>query len=239
MREWTGQATMVVSIDVTSADARMETVADACRRYAIGATWAVNHPAATDWAVGWAQKGHEVALLGDDGWVGTKVARTRFARHLAQRMEAAHDAGLQISTLVLRAAEIHRHLDLLVKHRISMVRTSEVVPVTRAIKPKNLRFGVWHAQPNLTVPGAGFWQPLTMRRTLHQTIQTKGLLHVVVDAAVVEPDSRHLRTLAWLFQWATQQRMRGDLQVLTLSQLASRLRPKQATPSRSILRRAA
>src|SRR2546423_13638418 len=85
---------------------------------AIPATWAVADPmlsAATESILA-AQCGHEIAVLGDQAWLGPGCGHDRLARELTRRFTIPRKAGIPVSTLALRNVEHVGDLDLLLKH---------------------------------------------------------------------------------------------------------------------------
>src|SRR5262245_23352777 len=74
------------------------------RSAGIPATWAVADPmlsAATEQILA-ADSRHEIAVLGDQAWLGPGCGRARLARELARRISAPRKNGLPVSTLALR-----------------------------------------------------------------------------------------------------------------------------------------
>src|SRR5262245_64047464 len=112
--DWTG--TLVLSIDLELDPVRHERLLERqldlvrselvalTKAAAIPATWAVADPvlsAATDSILA-ANCGHEIAVLGDQAWLGPGCGRERLARELARRFSAPRKAGIPVSTLAVR-----------------------------------------------------------------------------------------------------------------------------------------
>src|SRR5437899_2304439 len=129
--DWTG--TLVLSIDVEldleRHEAHLERRLDEVRSQlvamtraaAIPATWAVADPmlsAASDSILA-AGCGHEIAVLGDQAWLGPGCGRARLARELARRFSVPGKAGIPVSTLALRNVKQVIDLDLLIDHGVT------------------------------------------------------------------------------------------------------------------------
>lgn len=169
---------------------------------------------------------HEIAVLGDRAWVGRGAGRTRFARELARRVEGAQKSGLVVSTLALRHVELDENLDLLVKHRISVVRHSE--PARREFVPRSLRFGVWEAPVSGRLPTKQNWLFGGLSGAARRVAQTVafhgGFAHLVIDGPELsEYGHSGFRHAERMFQFLRQLRDSGQLSVVTLSTLAARL----------------
>ena len=224
-------------------------------KYQIPATWAVADPAvsaATDRLVS-AGAGHEIAVLGDQSWVGREAGRSRFSRELTRRVSRGRSAGLTISTLVLRNVVLDDHLDLVVKEGISAVRsdyagsTGSGLLRRRAVaEPRSLRFGLWDLPAATRLPGESRWLPSgggarSARRGIDRAIATRAVYQLMIDGlllAVRSPSA--LRLLERVLRHVDQRRQQGTLTVATLAGTAALLAGnRQGTPSHSILRPAA
>lgn len=214
-------------------------------KYDVPATWGLADPAvsaARDTLAG-AKPGHEIAILGDPSWVGHEAGRSRFARELTRRTTRARAAGLAVSTLLLRAANLTDHLDIAVKHGITAVRNSAVV---RSRAPQQLRYGLWHIPASEQLPGASRWRiggggGWSIGRQIRLAGQPYSVVHVAVDALrMAERGAGALHVLESVVRQAAAQRVRGSLAIETLAVTARRLTGARVSlPSRSILRRAA
>src|SRR5688500_12177459 len=71
------------------------------RTHAMPATWAVADPmlSVASESILSAGCGHELAVLGDQAWLGPGCGRARLARELARRFSAPRKAGIAVSTL--------------------------------------------------------------------------------------------------------------------------------------------
>jgi len=243
-------ATLVLSIDLLDADDRSaacdrelaERLLHIVRARRLPVTWAVARPGATplvDTRFGCGAEA-EVALLGDESWVGGRAGRTRFAHELGERIRVARDAGLHVSTLAVRDLVLRDHLDLLVKHRISVIRG----PATKDkslgdLQPQSPRFGVWYAGASLVTPQPEGWNwggtNRAVRRAVRKAIQTGGFLQIVVEAErLTTPRALHQFDL--MTAHLQRQRDKGLLRLRTLRGVVQRLIPRSSPiSSRSVL----
>lgn len=218
------------------------------RALKLPATWAVAdpvHSAATDEILASNTK-HEIAVLGDETWVGASAGRMRFAHELSRRVESARAAGYAVSTLALRGVQLEDHSDLLVKQRISAVRQAgiDLRNQTQLVRPQSVRFGVWNVSGSHGIPqtgrrwiGSGL---ISLRHAVNQSIRQNRVVHLVIDGpAVVDDNLRALRTLERFLSYAKRQQDRGLLKVATIQQLVSRFSQPRIKPARSVLRNAA
>src|SRR5262245_51527904 len=124
--------------------------------YRLPATWAIGDPAhsATTAFVTLSAVPHELALLGDQHWLGPTAGRTRFARELARRVTQARAQGIEVATIVPRVAPIGEHIDLVVKHGLRAVAASLETPGNRAPNagPRTLHYGVWEFATSEKLP---------------------------------------------------------------------------------------
>ncbi len=229
-------------------------LADLLAKYRVAATWALADPAvsaATD-RVTHSGAAHEIAILGDRSWVGREAGRTRFARELARRVTRGRAAGFDISTLLLRDAELDDHLDLVVKQGLSAI-ASGASSVDRswfsgrsAAPPLSLRFGLWSIPTQATLPGsrASLWLgggSNRVRRLIDAAIVQRGICHVSINGlAVAAKGPSALHSIERVLRHADKRRAQGTLCLATLAAASQRLTGgRQAAPARSILRPAA
>lgn len=209
-------------------------------------TWAVSdpaHSAATSLILRSAVE-HELAILGDTYWLGPTAGRTRFARELARRMLQARSAGIHVTTLVPRVATIERHIDLLVKQRISAICGGVVSePSQQLPSPRALHYGVWELPVTCGLPVRSSWFSrggwATWRR-IRRAAHEAATFHLLIDAPAITQDARRAeKTVAWLMRRVAELRDRGLVDVETLRAAASRLASVPApAPQQSILRAA-
>ncbi|MGD9633200.1 MAG: hypothetical protein AB7G28_04745 [Pirellulales bacterium] len=206
------------------------------------ATWAVGDPAhsAVAGLVTKSTTKHALALLGDRYWIGQTAGRTRFARELARRASQARAAGIETVTLVPRVASVAEHIDLVVKHDIhAVVTTNEAA----SSAPRSVHYGVWEfgvkarlPQPMSWLPGSG-WK---LARSIQRAAREAATVHLLIDASAVEEAGGSVtRSVERLLKRTAKLQDRGLVHVETLSAAVARLSERPAaTPQRSILRAA-
>ena len=229
------------------------------RRHQLRATWAVRDPAAShvprilteSHAVGSAP---ELALVGDPTWVGETAGRTRFASQLLRRIEAAHQVGCDVGALKLDGVTLESGLDLLVRHRISVVwqglpaatsgsrETRRKSSSTGAFRPQSLRFGIWQAPSSLRFPLRGAWwrggAARVSNRLIRQAVQQAQVAHVVLNLPSLS--ARDLDIVGAVLQRIRRQVEDGVLAVKTLGELGDALNQQpQRKSGQSVLRRVA
>lgn len=251
---------LVLSIDweleIQHSDPSREQRLDALRpqllailnRYEIPATWAVADPrmsVATESILA-AAPGHEIAVLGDRSWIGPGAGKTRLARELLRRFDAARHAGIPVHTLATRNVASVADTDLLVAHEVRAIRNPPVAAASdaRRLASAPLRYGIWQAPAALAIPGPGAWWapaswPLT--REINLTIARRSTLHLAIDAGqLVDRGSNSLGILEAVFKYVAARRDSGKLAIRTIGQLAEQaLAARGSIPTRSILRPAA
>ncbi|MCC7474282.1 MAG: hypothetical protein IT425_02705 [Pirellulales bacterium] len=207
-------------------------------------TWVVNDPAhsAATPLILKSSLEHELAILGDENWVGPTAGRTRFARELIRRVAQARAAGLHVTSFAPLVASIEEHCDLIVKqHLTALVGALNNAETSR--EPRALHYGVWEIPVSARLPLAPSWFGSGKRsiwRRMTQTQREAGSFHLLVDAAALAAMPRHdLSDLRWLLRRLTALRDRGLIRVETLRTTAERLSKVPAlSPQQSILRRA-
>ena len=219
--------------------------------YAMPVTWAVADPAvsAARQRVAAPRMGHELAILGDESWVGRAAGRGRFARELQRRAARARNEGLTIDTLVLKTVLPIDHCDLAIKEGIIAARhlsAAHLANSPRRLQPQTLRFGLWGFPVSITLPGASRWLPggggtRAARFAIDEAISSNGLVQLVVDAPrLAARGQAAVRVLQRVVAHAERRRRHGLLEVATLGATARKLAcAHQGQPSRSILRPAA
>jgi len=235
----------VLSVDVRApagktAESQASKLLVALERLHIPATWCLPNPGegALPEQICRQSLHHEIALLGEAAWVGKTAGRTHFARELSQRVVAAQQRGLKIRSLALLDAELTDDLDLLVKHRISLLRS----PSTTTVQPQSLRFGVWQAPVTFSLPTRTSWTfggcEWTVGRALTRAARSGDLVHVVADLKGLA-NQVQFTTLERILGVVSRRQQKGLLTALTLQGLAQSLAPKRTTPvSQSVLRAA-
>jgi len=218
-------------------------------RYNVPATWSLFDPGRSKAprAILSGIVDHEIAVAGDQSWVGEEAGRTHFARELSRRVSGARSAGLPASTITLRNAELRENHDLLVKHDISMIRPGKVARNNHArdLKPCPVRYGVWQLPAHLQFPGRRHWLPggtvASARKAIQRAVAAKQVLHLSVNVPqLAKAGHSGVQALDWLLREAYVKRQHGVLQIATLGEVADSLKaPRQPAHSRSILRRVA
>lgn len=226
-------------------DAVTQRLAELLGRYQLPATWGVADPAlsaATEAIVG-GPVPHEMAILGDPTWVGRSAGRTRFARELERRTAAARAAGLPATSLLLRDVVVDQHLDLLVKHGITLVRgcARQTPPAQRGGQLELLRYGVWQTSVTCQLPGKSGWMPFCSAesrvcRAIERASENRAVVQLRLDARQLVGAQSHFAAVERVLRLAQQRRQAGELRVETLEVMASRmLKRPQGSPTRSVL----
>ncbi len=229
-------------------------LADLLAKYHVTATWALADPAvsaATERLTPGAGK-HEIAILGDRSWVGREAGRSRFARELARRVSRGRAAGFEISSLLLRDAELDDHLDLVLKQGLTAVASGTAsadrswFASRTAAPPLSLRFGLWSIPTQGTLPSnrTALWLSNGLRRvrqSIDAAVAQRGVCHLSINAlAVAAKGPSALRSIDRVLKHAEKRRLHSGLYVGTLAATAERLTGgRQSVPARSILRPAA
>lgn len=255
-----GAGTLILSIDleldVEHHDDRLDGRLDAIRaqlialtsQHHLAATWAVADPilsAATESILA-ANCGHEIAVLGEQAWIGPGCGRVRLRRELARRFTSARKAGIAVSTLALRNTDQVLDLDLLLEHDVTSLRGPvAAAPAARQkLIPVPIRFGLW--QPPVATPlapsnGWSFWAKWLICRDIRQAIRRQTLLHLHIDVAALVTLPEPMLGVAFpVLRYIASKRDAGQLAVRTIADVAHEaLGQRAGIPSRSILRPAA
>lgn len=214
-------------------------------RHQLPATWAVADPArsAATAAIAASALRHEVAVLGESSWLGRGAGRLRIERELARRIGGARQAGIAVSTLLLRNVSEPLDLDLLLEQQISAVSYSGMAspPSQRS---GDRHFGVWHAPAAWRLPLAPhWWQPVRWQaaRRLWQASRRQRIEHVAIDGdALVDQGERGLAQIAAIVKLAAKLRAERKLSVRTLAEIAAEnLSHRFPQPAKSVLASAA
>ncbi len=223
---------------------------DLLAKYRLPATWSVADPAisaATEKLVA-AGAGHEIAVLGDQAWVGSNAGRLRFGRELQRRVVRGREIGLPVTTLALRNVNLDAHLDLVVKNGLTAVRGPESTAnrKTEFNQPQSLYSGLWLMWPSLVLPGNSRWLPgggriWAAKRGLEQAASCREVFHLLINGlALTERSWMALRGVEQVIRRAAKLRNQGRLEIATLAEAVNHLNSlRQTAPARSILRPAA
>lgn len=210
---------------------------DVCRnllslfdRYKTAATWAVADPArsiARD-DIRRSPLDHEIAVLGERSWLSDQVGRNMQARELNRRLQGARNAGLSVSTLVLRdvdLADTSWTRDLGVRTVRETPADDPADGVTR---------GIWRLPAR-----AGWLERWLLKRSVARMLGSVELLHFAVEASsyVEAGNVTGLKVLEEVLDLTTTGVRKGKLRVLTLGKNTDELAPVLG-PARSVLRAA-
>ncbi|MBP87147.1 MAG: hypothetical protein CMJ64_10585 [Planctomycetaceae bacterium] len=179
---------------------------------------------------------HDFAILADPSWASQQAGRTKFARELARRVNVATSNGIDVRTLALDDTELTGNLDLLVKHRISIVRSHSQA----GFQPQSLRFGIWQAPVSFSLPSASRWSLVgvewAVSRALSKAAKARDLVHIVTDANALSDPSVY-STLDRILTLVQKRQAKGQITAVTLGGLVDSLTPqRRKQASRSVLR---
>lgn len=205
----------------------------------IPATWAVADPlysAATDSILA-AGNGQEIAVLGDEAWLGPGCGRVRLARELARRFAAARQAGIAVTTLAIRRISQMPELDLLCEHGVqtlcppAVCRRSEASNPLRLWSPQRL----WQPPVPWRFPlarGWWSWNAWLVWQAIQKVADAKSALHLRLEASqLVGAPRKVLRWLAALMIRLAHHRQAGRLSIRTLAEQASEALGPPVAPS--------
>jgi hypothetical protein len=213
----------------------------------VRATWAAGNPAkcaATSPVIG-ATVEHELAILGNAGWVGPTVGRMRFGQELGRRVSQASSMGISIRSFVPRVASVKEHVDLMLKQGITAVVGAPRMPQSQlSASPRAMHYGIWELPVTQSLPLPSTWWTNGVRsvlRRIRTVTQEAGIYHIVIDAAAIERGgNRSEATIGKIVRGVSELRTRGVVRVETLASAVARLADVPAAiPQRSILRQAA
>jgi hypothetical protein len=260
MSDGAGLATLVLSIDLELGldkyERQQERRLDEVRTQLVALTrdlsfpvsWAVADPmlSAASESILAAGCGHEIAVLGDQAWLGPGCGRPRLARELARRFSVPRKAGIPVTTLALRNVEHVVDLDLLLEHGVTALCgvPVEQLPHTKKLASPPTRFGIWQPPAAWKLqPRSSWWSPAwwRLRREIKHVIRKRSLLHLRLEAVqLIDASASALDVVAKTLHYIAAKRDKGQLAIQTIGQLASQaLGCRTAIPSRSILRPAA
>lgn len=211
--------------------------------YGVPATWGVSNPAlsAAREAILGSQLPHEFAVLGESIWLGNGTTHSRVAQEFERRFAGARNAGLAVSTLLLRTSDDQLDLNLLLDHGITAVRGPGLPLSQRDANPVcATRFGIWQVSAPLLVPLSGpWWHPerWTFRQRLKSWLRAFEPFHLVLDAGkMVELPEFGLPWAESLLRRLAECRDSRGLRIATLCDLARQdLSRRCSQPSRSVL----
>lgn len=241
-------ATLVVSVDIAreqEESSLLTKVLDVLVRHGMAALWSLEfqRPSALIDRIRGSWAAHEFGLLVDERWAESQIGRTVFGRELAARMLCATDRRIAPLALTFHHSDPPGYYDLLVKHRIALIRTRTDTHngATGSLQPRLSRYGIWQTEPSIVVPVGSRWSlPWTARRLMQQAIDWGQTLHVTVDCAKLSSNvASGLGSLDYLLKLASARRDSGLLKMVPVSQLLKIYAPRREQfRSRSVLRAA-
>jgi hypothetical protein len=207
-------------------------LADLLGQYRISATWALADPANSPLPnqILRLPASQRIALLAEPHWAGEQAGRTRFARELTRRVEAAAASTIPLGTMALRGFELREHLDLLVRHRLAVVRGSgtRASGVGTPLETYCERFGIWQSEATCRFPESRRWLgifPVAPKQAVAGGMARKTWTHLLLDVPTLARSSR----TAWgrlerCLAFAERQMDAGRLTCVTLERLAQHCR---------------
>lgn len=255
--------TSVISIDIShehgdsSGRSTLALASEALARLndrQIVATLALDGAVDSDWleAEGENLAGHELAILADSNWYSVSNHRGQFAQGLSRHVQQARATGYGPTTLALPAGRLPEHLDLLVKHGISAVRTVRSGSVrsrwswgrgkretpARDVQPQSLRWGLWEFGRPLALVEQGVRR---ITREIAAAAADAGLVQISVDLApLAGQGSSGWRQFDQVLERLAQQHQQQTIEPMTLASVVAALtRTRHAPSAHSILRPAA
>jgi hypothetical protein len=242
-----------VSIDVDSASSadhdRMHSVCvellDRFNKRGVAASWVLENPTGGPLIrqLGASRPRHEIALLAaSEQPLGTET-RGHFLQRIVRPIKQSAAAGIFISSIGLVGRWRPKHVDLLAKHGISVIRGSSRQASGQRIEP--ICYAVWHVPLAVDLRGGGWVsnhaQLRLARRALGLAMRESGFCHLRIDvAAIARGDlACSLRTVDRLLRDLAQIRDAGQIAIETLQGTAARLAPKRLLPAAQSILRAA
>lgn len=219
---------------------------DQATQAAIPVTWAVADPmlsAATE-PILRAGGGHEIAVVGDEAWLGCGCGHDRLSRELSRRFAVPCKSGIAVHTLVTRNVTPLVELDVLLANGVTAICGPSAETLTDIRQPSPLRFGIWQAPPAWRLPPhAAWWSPTAwqIRREIKRVARQGSILHLRLDAlSLIDQPQDSLPLVNWLFAYIGKSRDAGRIELATIGTLAAAtLSHRAGAPSRSVLRPAA
>ena len=223
-----GKGRFLLSVDMGKSQRAAEQFVKRLTRNKIRATWGctdLSHDFVTDLV----ENDQDVALLvresGDRSWLADLLTR---------QVQVAHEMDVQLAAVADTGSVMAEHLDLLVRHRINVIRVSKQSADSLAAMN---RFGISIAQPTLVMGDGSFttnrW---TVRRSVKKAVFNSGTLHVHLDLQQMG-DTPVAKNFNHVLDAVEKQLENGFLKNETLSDLSKIITAKR-TASRSILRAA-
>lgn len=191
----------------------------------------------------------ELAILGDESWLGRSKSRGAIVRVLNSAVESAEAAGFVPKSLLLNRVSLDADFDLLAKHNISLVACDDNATRSQAESTaspehgsslRTLRFGVWELPATVRLPRASSRLGLIgggVNRLIDRALARGEVTHVAIDGHAMIDNPAELRALERLLERLARHQEQGKLSVQTLSGVASQLGTSpERTSATSILR---
>lgn len=197
-------------------------------------------------------EGHELAILARAGWYSVGNRRSQFSDELSRHILNAQAVGRSPTTLALPAGHLAEHLDLLVKHGISAVRTTrnsaargfwswwpgKQDKVAASSQPHSLRWGLWEFDGSLELSRQGLRR---VSRTISAAAAASAPVHIVIDLVqLASQGAAGWKQFERMLDQVDELRREQTIELLTVAAfVASLTRTRHSPPARSILRPAA
>lgn len=166
---------------------------------------------------------------------------------LSRRLGKAHEAGIAVACAALPGvgdAGLHAAADLLAAQQIQAVWSPRCSAHGSTVnRPVPLRDGLWHLPATAEISPPRGWlatakQRAEQRRAIRHVAETRGMLHLWVDAATIGA-AGDLAVIERALQTAADAQRDGKVRIGTVSKAAQWLAASpKATPLHSVLRAA-
>ncbi|HZZ28420.1 MAG TPA: hypothetical protein VFE46_10500 [Pirellulales bacterium] len=241
------RAFVSVSFDADAPESFIHELVAACNRHNIPASWAV-----PDGSIGRqisllaaSSLPHEVAVLADASVTHSDITRTELLNRVARPLQLAAGEGIKISTLAVSDAWQPRHVDLLTKYGVTVIRTPHVFSSRTTTGVRAVCYGLWQVPVSATLQSGGwmstFSQGRVVKRTVERAMLHGGWCHLRIDVAsfAASDVAAGRYAIVRLLGQLQQLQLAGHIAVETLRDTVIRLTPKRsAAAAQSILRAA-
>ena len=158
--------------------------------------------------------------------------RQNLSQTLSERLIQGRDLGIRITTLSLSESIQEQNLNLLVKHRISMVNhhygQDTAGTLKKTIEPRSLRYGIWE------VPAPLNWvrqlthpvRELVLRSAMHFK-SPRAFQHIQIDLQALLKQKVALEKIAGLLRTLVRMRTKGKIEITPIRSAAILLRHQQ------------
>ncbi len=169
-----------------------------------------------------------VVVTGEQG----VAQRQNLSQTLSDRLTKGRNLGVRITTLSLPESVQEQNLNLLVKHRISMVNhhcgQGTAGTLKKTIEPRSLRFGIWE------VPAPLHWvrqlthpvRELVLRSAMHFK-SPRAFQHIQIDVQALLQQKVALEKIAGLLRSLVRMKTRGKIDITPIRSAATLLRHQQ------------